>query len=53
VVEVIIGGYALVEAKSGEEAREPARRFMELHRVLWPEFNGDCEVRPLEAGPAD
>ena len=44
----VIGGYALVELPSSEEAREFARRFMELHRVHWPEFDGECEVRPLE-----
>jgi hypothetical protein len=22
---------------------------MELHREHWPEFAGECEVRPLEA----
>ena len=26
-----------------------ARQFMELHRVHWPEFEGECEVRPLES----
>jgi hypothetical protein len=25
-----------------------ARDFMELHRVHWPAFVGECEVRPLE-----
>jgi hypothetical protein len=44
----IVGGYALVEAKSREEALEMARQFMELHRVHWPAFDGECEVRPLE-----
>lgn len=44
----VIGGYALVEVKSREEALEVARQFMELHRVHWPEFEGECEVRPLE-----
>jgi hypothetical protein len=44
----IIGGYAVVEVKSKEEAREFARRFMELHRVHWPEFDGECEARPME-----
>ena len=46
----IIGGYALVEAQTKEEARAMARDFMELHRVHWPEFEGECEVRPLD-GP--
>lgn len=44
----VIGGYALVELKSKEEAREFAQRFMELHRVHWPEFDGECEVRAME-----
>ena len=44
----VIGGYALVEAKSNEEALALARRFMDLHRIHWPAFEGECEVRPLE-----
>jgi hypothetical protein len=44
----IVGGYALVEVKSRGEALEMARQFMELHRVHWPAFEGECEVRPLE-----
>jgi hypothetical protein len=44
----IIGGYALMEMKSKAEALEYATRFMELHRQHWPEFEGECEVRPLE-----
>ena len=44
----IVGGYALVEVKSREEALDFARRFMELHRVHWPAFEAECEVRPME-----
>ena len=44
----IIGGYALVDVKSKEEALDFARQFMELHRVHWPEFRAESEVRPLE-----
>jgi hypothetical protein len=44
----VIGGYAMVEVKSEEEAREIARRFMELHRIHWPTFEAESEVRPLE-----
>jgi hypothetical protein len=44
----IVGGYAMVEVNSAQEAREIAREFMELHRVHWPEFDGECEVRPIE-----
>jgi len=48
----VVGGYALIEAKSDEEALVLAKRFMDLHRVHWPAFQGECEVRPLEAMPA-
>lgn len=44
----IIGGFAMIEAKSTAEAIGVATEFMELHRVHWPEFVGECEVRPLE-----
>ncbi len=44
----VIGGYALIEVASKEEAMKMARQFMELHRVHWPEFEGECEVRQLE-----
>ncbi len=45
----VVGGYALVEAKSDDEALALARRFMDIHRIHWPKFEGECEVRPLEA----
>ena len=45
----VIGGYALVEAKSDDEAIALANRFMDLHRIHWPAFEGECEVRPLES----
>ena len=44
----VVGGYALVEVQSREEALQVARQFMEIHLVHWPEFEGECEVRPLE-----
>ena len=43
-----VGGFAIVEVKSHAEAMEVARQFMELHRVHWPAFEGECEVRPFE-----
>lgn len=45
----VVGGYAVVEAASRKEALDLATKFMEIHRVHWPEFEGACEVRPLEA----
>jgi hypothetical protein len=46
----VIGGYALVEASSKQEAVDFARKFMDLHLRHWPEFEGTCEVRPLDGG---
>ena len=43
----VVGGYAIVDAPTAEQAREMATQFMELHRVHWPEFECECEVRPL------
>ena len=44
----IVGGYAIMDAASREEAMGLAQRFMELHLKHWPTFEGECEVRPLE-----
>jgi hypothetical protein len=43
----IIGGYALFELKSKEEAVEGARHFMELHKKYWPTWEGETEVREM------
>jgi hypothetical protein len=48
----IVGGYAIIEARTREEALDIARRFMELHRTHWPAFEGESEVRPFEAEAA-
>ena len=42
----VIGGYAIMEADSIEEARELTRRFLEVHGDEW---DVTCEVRPLES----
>ena len=44
----IVGGYAIMDAKSRDEALSLARRFMEIHQKHWPTFEGECEMRPLE-----
>ena len=50
----VVGGYAIVEARSKQHAIELATRFMDIHRVHWPEFEGACEVRQIDGGePAD
>lgn len=44
----VVGGYAIVQTTTHQEAMELATKFMELHRVHWPAFDCTCEVRPLE-----
>jgi hypothetical protein len=41
----VIGGYAVLEAKSKEEAMELTKRFLAIHGDEW---NLECEVRPLD-----
>lgn len=41
----VIGGYAVLEAASLEEAKELTRRFLEVHGDEW---NVECEVRALD-----
>ena len=43
----VIGGYAILEAKSKEEAIELTRRFLAIHGDEW---DLDCELRQLD-GP--
>jgi hypothetical protein len=43
----IIGGWAILQAKTKEEAMRISTEFMELHRKYWPEFEGESEVRPM------
>jgi hypothetical protein len=44
----VIGGFAILEAKSRAEAEELTRRFLAAHGDEW---DLECEVRPLD-GPA-
>jgi len=43
----VIGGFSIMNLSSKEEAIEEARKFMELHRIHWPEWNGETEVRAM------
>ena len=43
----VIGGWAIFNAASRAEALRIATEFMELHRVHWPEFEGESELRPM------
>jgi hypothetical protein len=46
----IVGGYAIVDLPSDEEALDLAVKFMELHRIHWPGFEGESELRPVQTG---
>ena len=48
----IVGGYAVVNVQSRKEADDLATKFVELHRVHWPEFDCTCELRPIEEADA-
>ncbi|HWY26358.1 MAG TPA: YciI family protein [Candidatus Angelobacter sp.] len=43
----VVGGFAILEFKSKEEAIEGALQFMELHRKFWPGWEGETEVRQV------
>jgi len=44
----IVGGYAIIQVQSREEALEIGRRFMEIHnRILGPAFTADSEVQEM------
>ncbi len=43
----VVGGWAILKADSKVEALRIAQEFMELHRIHWPQFEGEVEVRPM------
>ena len=44
----LVGGYAIVQAKSRDEAVELGKQFMEAHvTVLGSSYEGECEIRQL------
>lgn len=48
----VVGGFALFDLKSKQEAIDGAVRFMELHRKYWPGWEGETEIRQI-FGPED
>jgi hypothetical protein len=47
----VIGGYAIFELRSKEEAVASAVEFMQLHKDFMPGWEGTCECRAFAAGP--
>ncbi len=48
----VVGGYAMYEVPSKDEAIAAARRFLELHQQHWPGWEGEVEIRQV-VGPED
>lgn len=48
----VVGGYAILETGTRDEALRIQTEFMELHRKHWPEFEGESELRPI-VGPCE
>jgi hypothetical protein len=48
----VVGGYAVFEYQSKQEAIEGALRFMDLHKKHWPGWEGETEIRQV-FGPDD
>jgi hypothetical protein len=45
----VIGGWAILDLATKADAIRVATEFMDLHRKHWPGFEGESEVRPIEA----
>ena len=43
----VMGGFSILNVASMEEALQEARTFMELHRVHWPNWEGEIEIRRM------
>ena len=47
----VVGGYAVFELKSKEEAVASAVEFMQLHKDFMPGWEGTCELRAFASPP--
>ena len=48
----LVGGYAIFDLKSKEEAVANGRQFMQLHAdILGASYEGELEIRPMFDGP--
>jgi hypothetical protein len=43
----VIGGFSIFNFASREQAIAEAHRFMELHRIHWPKWEGQVEIREM------
>jgi hypothetical protein len=48
----LVGGYAIFDLKSKEQAIEAGRRFMQIHAdILGSSYEGELEIRPMFGEP--
>ena len=47
----VVGGYAVFELQGKEEALASATEFMQLHKDLFPGWEGTCELRAFASPP--
>jgi hypothetical protein len=47
----LIGGYAVYDVTSKQEAIEWTSRFMQLHKDHWPGWEGESEIRQIFDAP--
>lgn len=43
----LVGGYAVIDVRSREEAVEIGRRLVQLHLQHWPGWEGSVEIRQI------
>jgi hypothetical protein len=48
----VVGGYAILDVATDEEAVAATRRVIEIHQEFWPGCEGSAEMRRIQ-GPED
>jgi hypothetical protein len=49
----VVGGFAVYDLQSKQEAIEWTKRFMDLHKEHWPGWEGEAEIRQMMDVPPD
>ncbi len=49
----VVGGFAILDLSSKDEATRIVRDLMELHRRYWPDWVGETEIRRVFDGEPD
>jgi len=47
----VIGGFAIYQVASKDEAIGWTKRFLDLHKQHWPGWEGECEIRQMFDAP--